>query len=54
MGFQKVSMNDELDLLQNELIEAERKVKRLKSGVFFFSVYFIAVTLIYLFKNNLI
>ena len=54
MRVQKVSMNNELDLLRNELVEAEKKVKRLKTGVLFFSIYFVAVTLIYLIKNNLI
>ena len=54
MGIQEMTMNNELDLLRNELTIAEKKVKRLKTGVFFFSIYFLGVTLIYLIKNNLI
>ena len=54
MRFQKIRINDELEILRNELIVAEKKVKRLKLGVFFFSLYFLAVTLMYLVKNNLL
>ena len=54
MKFQRINTRDDLDILRNELIIAEKKVKRLKIGAFFFCLYFIGVTVLYLIKNNMI